>query len=224
MKTVSRHTVFQSLRSPSTAPLRLPLSTPGQLSPAQCPTSFESSDSVRSGQPLRHAQYGHLRRAARCWSRAAACPASPWPTKPTARSTRARQRRADLPRPLGRFPRRPPRRRGRRPAGGTWSSGRASRSTPIAISSSVPTSSAAAAAPRAPTASIPAPAGPTAAISRHHRRRHGPGAAAAGRALGDRAAAGGGGRLAGRPHGAHLGHALSRPRWPAPWPSPPRRG
>ena len=41
------------------------------------------------------------------------------------------------------------------PAGGTWSSGRARRSTPSATSSSAPTSSAAAAAPPAPTASTP---------------------------------------------------------------------
>ena len=96
------------------------------------------------------------------------------------------------------------------PAGGIWLSGRASRSTPIATSSFVPTSSADAADHRPQQRLSRHRPSLRRRLSRRHRRRHGRGAKATDRSSGNRAAAGGGRRFAGRAHGAYLGHAVIR--------------
>ena len=61
-------------------------------------------------------------------------------------------------------------------------------------------------------------------LPRRHRRRHGLRAEAAGRGPGDRAVAGGGRRFAGRADGLGLGDAAFRIGRRVPRPSPPRRG
>ena len=173
--------------------------------------TFDSSDSVRSGRPLKYAQSRHLPRAAGVGAGRAAARGDRRLRDLRAAQPAGRQRRAGLPCPVGRFARRPARRRRRsRLVGRCGRAGQADRHR--SLFRDLPER-----AGRLPRHDRPEQRQPgdrpalRHRLPRHHRRRHRRGAAAVDRPLGHRAAAGGDRRIAGRPHGADLGHAIARP-------------